>query len=161
MSDFAHVARIDGEVAVDANEALAFERRCHLADGAHIAQSCCTTTTDIRLVTVRFEEVDLAGIRLRNPVGLAAGYDKDCKVLPSLAAMGFGYVTGGTVTESPRPGNPMPRVIRYAEDESLMNSLGFPSKGLDFAARQLERSQPSAAAVTMRTRFFSSAGAVG
>ena len=86
-------------------------------------------------------EVDLAGIRLRNPVGLAAGYDKDCHVLPSLAALGFGYVTGGTVTESPRPGNPMPRVIRYTKDESLINSLGFPSKGLNHAARQLKRSQ--------------------
>ena len=86
-------------------------------------------------------EVVLAGIRLRNPVGLAAGYDKNCQVLPSLAALGFGYVTGGTVTESPRPGNPLPRVIRYTRDESLINSLGFPSKGLDYAARQLERSQ--------------------
>ena len=86
-------------------------------------------------------EIDLAGIRLRNPVGMAAGYDKNCHVLPSLAALGFGYVTGGTVTESPRPGNPMPRVIRYEEDESLVNSLGFPNRGLDYAAGQLERSQ--------------------
>ena len=92
-------------------------------------------------------EVDLAGIRLRNPVGLAAGYDKNCQVLPSLAAMGFGYVTGGTVTESPRPGNPMPRVIRYAKDESLINSLGFPNKGLEHAARQLERSRHARADV--------------
>ena len=93
------------------------------------------TVSSVRL------EVDLAGLRLRNPVGLAAGYDKNCQVLPSIAALGFGYVTGGTVTEHPRPGNPMPRVIRYTEDESLINSLGFPSKGLEHAARQLEQLQ--------------------
>ena len=51
-------------------------------------------------------EVDLAGIRLANPVGLAAGYDKDCESLPSLASLGFGYLTCGTVTEMARPGNP-------------------------------------------------------
>ena len=86
---------------------------------------------------------DLSGLRLKNPVGLAAGYDKNCEFLPSMAAMGFGYVVGGTVTESPRPGNPRPRVLRYVEDQSLINALGFPSKGLDYAAKQLERGRNS------------------
>jgi dihydroorotate dehydrogenase len=88
-------------------------------------------------------EVDLCGMRLRNPVGLAAGYDKNCEFLPSMAALGFGYVTGGTVTEFPRPGNPRPRVLRYIKDQSLINSLGFPSRGLDFAARRLEKARDS------------------
>lgn len=83
----------------------------------------------------------LAGIRLDNPVGLAAGYDKDCKLIPSLSAMGFGYVTCGTVTAMPRPGNPKPRVLRYTEDEALVNALGFPSRGLANAAIELERVQ--------------------
>lgn len=87
-------------------------------------------------------EVDLAGLKLRNPIGLAAGYDKDCEYLPSLEALGFGYLTCGTVTEMPRAGNPSPRVIRYPADEAIINSLGFPSKGLEFAAAQLERAQP-------------------
>ena len=85
-------------------------------------------------------KVDLSGMKLENPVGLAAGYDKNFEFLPSLAALGFGYVSGGTVTLLPRPGNPSPRIIRYTQDESLINSLGFPNHGLEFAARQLERS---------------------
>ncbi len=85
-------------------------------------------------------EVNLAGMKLENPVGLAAGYDKNCEFLPSLSALGFGYVSGGTVTLLPRPGNPSPRIIRYTQDESLINSLGFPNHGLEFAARRLEQS---------------------
>ena len=87
-------------------------------------------------------EVDLAGIRLVNPVGLAAGYDKDCEALPALTAMGFGYLTCGTITEMPRAGNPAPRVIRYESDEAIVNSYGFPSRGVEYAALQLEQAQP-------------------
>ena len=83
--------------------------------------------------------VDFCGLRLTNPVGLAAGFDKDCALLPSLAAMGFGYLVGGTVTESPQPGNPKPRMLRYIDHLSLINALGFPGKGLQNAARHLER----------------------
>ena len=60
-------------------------------------------------------------------------------MLPSLAALGFGYVTGGTVTREPRPGNPPPRVLRYERDESLINALGFPNNGVMHAARRLRR----------------------
>ncbi len=87
-------------------------------------------------------ETNLAGIPLRNPVGLAAGYDKDCEHLPALSSIGFGYITCGTVTETPRAGNPAPRVIRYEPDEAIINAYGFPSKGVDYAARQLELAQP-------------------
>ena len=87
-------------------------------------------------------EVDLAGIRLANPVGLAAGYDKDCESLPSLASLGFGYLTCGTVTAMPRAGNPAPRIIRYESDEALINSLGFPSKGVEHTALQLRQAEP-------------------
>ena len=87
-------------------------------------------------------EVGLAGMRLSNPVGLAAGYDKDFESIPSLSSMGFGYLTCGTVTELPREGNPAPRVLRYKSDEALVNSLGFPSKGVEYAALQLEQAQP-------------------
>ena len=86
-------------------------------------------------------EVDLAGIRLSNPVGLAAGYDKDCESLIALASVGFGYLTCGTVTEIPRAGNPPPRVIRYESDEALVNSLGFPNKGVEHTAHRLEQAQ--------------------
>ena len=80
---------------------------------------------------------ELAGIPLRSPIGVAAGYDKDCEMLSSLAALGFGYVTGGTVTLHPRRGNPRPRLLRYEEEESLINAMGFPSKGIDYAVSQL------------------------
>ena len=82
---------------------------------------------------------ELAGLPLSNPVGVAAGFDKNCELLPSLAALGFGYVTGGTVTLQPRPGNPSPRVLRYEEDESLINALGFPNWGVDYAVSRLRR----------------------
>ncbi len=88
----------------------------------------------------------MAGLKLRNPVGLAAGYDKNCEFLPSLAALGFGYVTGGTVTPDARPGNPRPRVARYREEQSLVNALGFPGKGLDKAVERLQGTAGSSAA---------------
>ena len=90
-------------------------------------------------------EVDLCGLKLRNPVGLAAGFDKSCEFIPSMAALGFGYVTAGTVTRHPKPGNPKPRMFRYVKDSSLINALGFPGRGLDFAARQLEKANDSLA----------------
>ena len=80
----------------------------------------------------------LCGIPLSNPVGLAAGFDKDCEMIPSLASLGFGYLTVGTVTAHPRPGNPKPRLFRDAGGASLINAMGFPSKGLVPAARRLE-----------------------
>ena len=81
---------------------------------------------------------ELAGMPLGSPVGLAAGPDKNCEMLSSLAALGFGYVTGGTVTLQPRLGNPPPR-LRRKSDESLINSMGFPSKGVEFAVNRLRR----------------------
>ena len=80
----------------------------------------------------------LCGLPLSNPVGLAAGFDKDCEMIPSLASLGFGYLTVGTVTVHPRAGNPKPRLFRNAGESSLSNAMGFPSKGLAPAARQLE-----------------------
>lgn len=86
----------------------------------------------------------IAGIETLNPVGLAAGYDKDCALLPALSALGFGYLTVGTVTREARPGNPGRRLLRDAARGALINSLGFPGKGLDAAARRLERDRRKA-----------------
>ena len=80
----------------------------------------------------------LCGIPLSNPIGLAAGFDKDCEMIPALASLGFGYLTVGTVTANPRPGNPKPRLFRDTKESSLINAMGFPSKGLVPAARRLE-----------------------
>jgi dihydroorotate dehydrogenase len=82
---------------------------------------------------------DLGGISLASPIGLAAGFDKDFRVLAALSALGFGYLTGGTVTLGPRPGNPKPRMARDVPCEALLNSLGFPGKGAEPAAGRMRR----------------------
>ncbi|MCH8847436.1 MAG: quinone-dependent dihydroorotate dehydrogenase [Chloroflexi bacterium] len=93
----------------------------------------------------------MAGIPLRNPVGLAAGFDKQCALLDPLGDLGFGYVVGGTVTFDARPGNPRPRLMRLPERESLINALGFPSDGLDAVARRLRalRRRPAVVLVSI------------
>ena len=75
-------------------------------------------------------ETNLAGIHLTNPIGLAAGFDKDCQLLSSLETFGFGYLTGGTITREARPGNAQPRMLRLNSQNGLINSLGFPGSGL-------------------------------
>ena len=81
----------------------------------------------------------IAGVRVPSPVGLAAGYDKNCRVLRSLIHTGFGFVTGGTVTLAERTGNPPKRMVRLPESEALLNSLGFPGQGLARISPRLER----------------------
>ena len=83
-------------------------------------------------------ETEWCGVKLLNPVGLAAGFDKDCRRLPSLAALGFGYIVCGTVTLDPRRGNPQPRLVRLTAEESLLNAMGFPSRGLEAASAHIE-----------------------
>lgn len=74
-----------------------------------------------------------------NPVGLAAGFDKDAEVVDAMLALGFGFVEAGTVTPEPQPGNPRPRLFRLAEDQGVINRFGFNSKGLAAYVRQLEK----------------------
>jgi dihydroorotate dehydrogenase len=84
------------------------------------------------------------GYRFRNPIGLAAGYDKDGLALRGLAALGFGHLEIGTVTPLPQPGNPGPRLFRLVEDQALINRMGFPSRGSAFLQRRLSRKDLSA-----------------
>ncbi|MEX2160875.1 MAG: quinone-dependent dihydroorotate dehydrogenase [Anaerolineales bacterium] len=86
--------------------------------------------------------VEVFGLRFANPLGLAAGYDKDALAWRGLACLGFGHIEIGTVTPRPQPGNPRPRVFRLVEDSALINRLGFPSRGADFVARRLGGSRP-------------------
>ena len=83
----------------------------------------------------------LCGIPLDSPVGIAAGFDKNCEMIPSLANLGFGYLTVGTVTEEPRAGNTKPRLLRIPEQRAILNALGFPGTGLVKAAHRLEEVQ--------------------
>ncbi|HHI88353.1 MAG TPA: quinone-dependent dihydroorotate dehydrogenase [Hellea balneolensis] len=78
---------------------------------------------------------DLCGLSLPNPVGLAAGFDKDAEVAGAMLAAGFGFVECGSVTPRPQPGNPKPRLFRLPRDKAVINRMGFNNKGLDnFAA---------------------------
>jgi dihydroorotate dehydrogenase len=83
-------------------------------------------------------QVDLAGVRLANPIGLAAGFDKRCAHLDALGELGFGYVVGGTVTRRPRMGHQKPRIVRASRDRALVNAMGMPNPGADEAARRLQ-----------------------
>ncbi|MER3439096.1 MAG: dihydroorotate dehydrogenase (quinone), partial [Chloroflexota bacterium] len=82
-------------------------------------------------------EVRLFGKTFPNPLGIAAGFDKNGVAVPALLALGFGSVEVGTVTPLPQPGNPRPRLFRLPEDEALINRLGFPGEGMDAVARHL------------------------
>jgi dihydroorotate dehydrogenase len=78
------------------------------------------------------------GLRFPNPVGLAAGYDKDGVALPALAALGFGHIEVGTVTWHTQPGNPRPRVFRLPASEALINRMGFNNRGAAALASRLQ-----------------------
>jgi len=73
--------------------------------------------------------VKVFGLTFQNPIGLAAGYDKDGIAIRGLAALGFGHIEIGTVTPRPQTGNPKPRVFRLLEDEDVINRMGFPRRG--------------------------------
>ena len=82
----------------------------------------------------------VAGLRLSNPVGLAAGLDKNGEALRGLSRLGFGFVECGSVTPRPQPGNPRPRLFRLSEDRAVINRMGFNNAGLEaFAARLARR----------------------
>src|SRR5262245_9667585 len=86
----------------------------------------------------------LAGVRLRNPIGLAAGFDKGCARLDALGALGFGSVVGGTVTRAPRRGNPAPRIARDPARRAIVHAMGLPNPGADAVAGTLTRTPRTA-----------------
>lgn len=81
----------------------------------------------------------LAGLDLPNPVGLAAGLDKNAEALGGLSRLGFGFVECGSVTPQPQPGNPKPRLFRLSEDRGIINRMGFNNAGLETFADHLSR----------------------
>jgi dihydroorotate dehydrogenase len=86
--------------------------------------------------------VQVFGLEFPNPVGLAAGYDKNGLGWRGLALLGFGHIEVGTVTLLPQAGNPRPRLFRLSAERALINRLGFPGKGAGFVARQVQDRQP-------------------
>lgn len=82
---------------------------------------------------------EVFGLHFPNPLGLAAGFDKNAEVVPAWAALGFGYVEVGTITWHPQPGNDRPRLFRLPDDGAIMNRMGFNNDGADVVARRVER----------------------
>jgi dihydroorotate dehydrogenase len=85
------------------------------------------------------ESRNVMGLAFPNPVGLAAGLDKNGAYIDALAALGFGFIEIGTVTPRPQPGNPKPRMFRLEEHEALINRLGFNNDGVERLLRNVER----------------------
>ncbi len=89
------------------------------------------TLTDPRL------EREVLGMKFPNPVGMAAGFDKDASLYRQLPMLGFGFVEVGTVTPLPQPGNPRPRLFRLPKDRAIINRMGFNNRGMESAADNL------------------------
>jgi dihydroorotate dehydrogenase len=83
--------------------------------------------------------VGVAGLDFPNPVGLAAGFDKNAEVYRQVLELGFGFAEVGTITPQPQAGNPRPRLFRLAEDRAVINRMGFNNEGLEAAARRLTK----------------------
>ena len=81
--------------------------------------------------------VDVAGLAFPNPLGMAAGFDKDGEVPDALLGLGFGFAEAGSITPRPQPGNPRPRLFRLADDRAVINRMGFNNHGAEAAARRL------------------------
>ncbi|MFV0409466.1 MAG: quinone-dependent dihydroorotate dehydrogenase [Paracoccus sp. (in: a-proteobacteria)] len=84
----------------------------------------------------------LAGLDLPNPVGLAAGYDKNARAIPALMKAGFGFIECGAATPRPQPGNPKPRLFRLSEDQAIINRFGFNNEGAADIAERLSARSP-------------------
>ena len=82
---------------------------------------------------------ELFGLTFPNPIGLAAGFDKDAKIIPLLSNAGFGFLEVGTVTPLPQPGNPKPRLFRFPQEEAILNRMGFNNAGADAMAVRLKK----------------------
>lgn len=83
-------------------------------------------------------ERTLFGITFKNPVGLAAGFDKDARLIDELSTFGFGFIEIGTLTPKPQPGNEKPRLFRLPKDQAIINRMGFNNQGVDVAVERLK-----------------------
>ncbi|MBT0552125.1 quinone-dependent dihydroorotate dehydrogenase [Riemerella anatipestifer] len=86
-------------------------------------------------------EREVFGLKFKNPVGLAAGFDKDAKLYNELSSFGFGFIEIGTITPKPQPGNDKQRLFRLKEDEAVINRMGFNNGGVDEAVKRLKKNK--------------------
>lgn len=85
--------------------------------------------------------VEVMGLKFSNPVGLAAGLDKNGDYIDALATLGFGFIEIGTITPRPQPGNPKPRLFRLPEHQAIINRMGFNNKGVDHLVEQVQKAK--------------------
>ncbi|HEV2719329.1 MAG TPA: quinone-dependent dihydroorotate dehydrogenase, partial [Thermoanaerobaculia bacterium] len=90
-----------------------------------------------RLCRVPPRPTELLGLTFKTPIGIAAGFDKNARMMPFLAALGFGFVEVGTVTPRPQPGNPKPRLFRDRVQRALVNRMGFNNDGAEAVAERI------------------------
>ena len=88
-------------------------------------------------------EIDFFGKKIKSPVGLAAGFDKDARYLKELEACGFGFIEIGTVTPKGQSGNPKPRLFRLKQDEAIVNRMGFNNAGAENIIKNLKKYRPN------------------
>ncbi len=116
------------------------------AETAHELALHSLSLVPSRLIAKRFSDPSLSierfGLKFSNPIGLAAGFDKNGIALQPLAALGFGFIEAGTVTYHPQPGNPRPRLFRLSEDQALINRAGFNNEGAAAFARRVAQHRP-------------------
>lgn len=93
--------------------------------------------------TIKDKPVNVMGLSFKNPVGLAAGLDKNGDYINALAALGFGFIEIGTVTPRPQSGNPKPRLFRLPEQQAIINRMGFNNLGIDHLLAQVKLSRYS------------------
>ena len=122
------------------------ERAHHLAlGGAQVAKRLGLRPLIEHLFA--FEDAALSsscfGLPFKNPIGLAAGFDKNVQAVEMLAALGFGFIEIGSITGRQQPGNPTPRIFRFPPDQAIINRMGFPSDGADAVAPRLARVRQS------------------
>ncbi|MGX5842216.1 quinone-dependent dihydroorotate dehydrogenase [Mesorhizobium sp. ArgA1] len=111
------------------------------AHGMSIAALRCGLPVGARPVRDGRLKVSLCGLDFPNPLGMAAGYDKNAEVPDALLGLGFGFAEAGTVTPLPQSGNPKPRIFRLTEDDAVINRLGFNNEGHEAAEKRLAARQ--------------------
>jgi len=99
-------------------------------------------------------ERNILGLKFKNPVGLAAGFDKNAECYNEFSNFGFGFIEIGTVTPMPQPGNPKKRIFRLVEDKSLINRLGFNNKGLSSVVNNLKKQRDIIIGANIGKNFF-------
>ena len=105
---------------------------------------------------------EICGMKANNPIGLAAGFDKDGRWLDALSVLGFGHIEVGTVTPLPQSGNPKPRLFRLKKDRSIINRMGFNNEGAEALAKRLSKfTKPEGDCLFQRTASGSDAASSG